>query len=232
MITVRPSSRRGHFQSDWLDSWHTFSFDTYYDPEHMGFRALRVINEDRVKPGHGFPLHQHRDMEVITLVIAGELKHEDDLGHGAIIGPGEVQRFSAGTGIRHSEYNPSDSREVHLLQIWVLPEHKGLTPGYEQKNFSPEEFQGRLRLIGSRDGRDNSIVIHQDVALYRADLASGQQLSYAIAGGRCVWLQVIAGSLHCNGQELSAGDGASSSDENALTISSAARASFILFDLA
>ncbi len=232
MITLRPSAARGHFQADWLDSWHTFSFDTYYDPSHMGFRALRVINEDWVKPGHGFPLHRHENMEVITLVLAGELKHEDDLGHGAVIIPGEVQRFSAGTGIRHSEFNPSASREVHLLQIWVLPERRGLPPGYEQRKFPPEEFRDRLRLIGSRDGRENSIVIHQDVSLYRADLSSGQKLSYSLSAGRGAWLQVADGRLQCNGQLLSAGDGARIEEERELTISSENGASFILFDLA
>jgi hypothetical protein len=231
MITIRPSAERGHFRTDWLDSRHTFSFDTYYDPQHMGFRALRVINEDVVQPANGFPLHRHENMEVITVVLSGQLKHEDDLGHGAVIGPGEVQRFSAGTGIRHSEFNPSDSRPVHLLQIWILPEHKGLPPGYEQKSFNEEE-RGHLQLIGSRDGRNGSVTIHQDVALYRGRLSAEERLSHELAAGRHIWLQMASGILQLNGHTLQGGDGAAVSDERELSLMAAKEATFLLFDLA
>lgn len=229
MIAIRPSAERGHFRADWLDSRHTFSFDTYYDPNHMGFRALRVINEDVVQPANGFPLHRHENMEVVTVVLSGELRHEDDLGHGAVIGPGEVQRFSAGTGIRHSEFNPSDSRAVHLLQIWILPEHKGLTPGYEQKSFKEERG---LQLIGSRDGRNGSVTIHQDVALYRGFLSAEEQFSHRLAAGRHAWLQVMSGILQLDGHTLQGGDGAAVSDEQEISLAAAKEATFLLFDLA
>ncbi len=229
MIAIRPSAERGHFRADWLDSRHTFSFDTYYDPNHMGFRALRVINEDVVQPANGFPLHRHENMEVVTVVLSGELRHEDDLGHGAVIGPGEVQRFSAGTGIRHSEFNPSDSRAVHLLQIWILPEHKGLTPGYEQKSFKEERG---LQLIGSRDGRNGSVTIHQDVALYRGLLDAEEQLNHRLAAGRHAWLQVMSGILQLDGHTLQGGDGAAVSDEREISLAAAKEATFLLFDLA
>jgi quercetin 2,3-dioxygenase len=232
MITLRPSAERGHFRSDWLDSFHTFSFDTYQDPRHMGFRSLRVINEDRVAPGQGFPLHRHENMEVITIIADGQLKHEDSLGHGSVIGPGEVQRFSAGTGIRHSEFNPSAEKEVHLLQIWIIPEKKGLPPSYEQKRFDPADSQGSLRLIASRDGRDGSITLHQDAALFRGDLMTGQTLEYSLAWNRHAWLQMIEGDLFVNGTRMKAGDGAAISDEPQLRLRAGENASFLLFDLA
>ncbi len=232
MITIRPSAERGHFHADWLDSRHTFSFDTYHDPHHMGFRALRVINEDRVRARYGFPLHRHENMEVITVIISGQLQHEDDLGHGSTIGPWEVQRFSAGTGIRHSEYNPSATEEVHLLQIWILPERQGLPPGYEQKRFAPKEFQGRLRAIASQDGREGSLLLHQAADLLRAEMSAGQALDYSVATDRHAWLQVISGSLELNGRSLTAGDGAAVSGERGLRLEATADTSLLLFDLA
>jgi redox-sensitive bicupin YhaK (pirin superfamily) len=232
MITVRPSAERGHFRSDWLDSFHTFSFDTYYDSQQMGFRALRVINEDVVAPGHGFPLHRHADMEVLTVLLQGKLKHEDDLGHSAVIEAGDVQRFSAGTGIRHAEGNPSASESAHLLQIWILPAQKGLPPSYEQKRFAAEAFRGRLCLLASPDGREGSIVIHQDAFLRRALLTAGANLDYSMLPGRHVWLQLIAGRLRLNDVALTAGDGAAVEGEAPLRIVATEKADFLLFDLA
>lgn len=231
MLTARPSAERGHVKYDWLDTSHTFSFDTYYDPGHMGFRTLRVINEDHVAPGHGFPLHHHANMEVLTIIISGHLRHEDDLGHGSVVGPWEVQRFSAGTGIRHAEYNPSDMEEVHLLQIWILPERNGLKPSYEQKRFDPAEFRGRLGLIASRDGRDGSVTIHQDANLYRCELAPGQSLDFPLGVGRGAWVQVIGGDLIVNGAPLSTGDGAAVEKEPLLRLETSTGAFFVLFDL-
>ncbi len=230
MITLRKSEERGRARLDWLESWHTFSFDQYRDPEHMGFRSLRVINEDRVKPGVGFPLHRHENMEVITFIVKGQLKHEDDSGGQGIIGPGEVQRFSAGTGIRHSEFNPSAEEEVHLLQIWILPERKGLSPGYEQKRFDLGKT-GRLILLGSRDGRENSVTIHQDVDLYYGAAADGQSLDFSPDPGRHAWIQVIDGALEVNGIDLSAGDGGAINEESLLNIKGVEEGSFLLFDL-
>jgi quercetin 2,3-dioxygenase len=232
MITIRPSTERGHFRTDWLDTRHTFSFDTYRDPRHMNFRTLRVINEDHVAPGKGFPLHRHENMEVITVLVAGQLKHEDDQGHSAVIGAGGVQRFSAGSGIRHSEFNPSDSEEVHLLQIWILPEKQGLTPSYEQKLFAAEEMDDRWCLLASRDGREGSVSLHQDVALYRAHISLGNSLEYRLAAGRHGWVQVITGELTVNGTGLKAGDGAAISDEEHLQLQAAQETSLLFFDLA
>ncbi len=232
MIAIRPSSQRGHFKADWLDTRHTFSFDTYYDPKHMRFRSLRVINEDHVAAGRGFPMHHHANMEVITIIVSGRLKHEDDAGHSAVVAPWEVQRFSAGSGIRHSEFNPSETEEVHLLQIWILPEKEGLTPSYEQKRFSPERFEGKLALIASRDGRDDSVTVHQDVSIFRGELNPVNETKYAIAAGRHVWLQVISGELEVNGETLRAGDGAAISDERELHLNAKEKTSILLFDLA
>jgi redox-sensitive bicupin YhaK (pirin superfamily) len=232
MIQVRRAADRGHVQHGWLDTFHTFSFDTYYDPAHMQFRALRVINEDRVAPGAGFPTHPHRDMEIITYVLEGALEHQDSLGNGSVIRPGDGQRMSAGTGIRHSEANASKTEPVHLLQIWILPEKKGLDPGYEQKSFAPEEKRGRLRLIAARDGRDGAVTVHQDVSLYASVLAPGEQVEHRLAPGRHAWLQVARGAVSLNSNSLAQGDGAAVSEEEKLTIRAEKDAELLLFDLA
>jgi quercetin 2,3-dioxygenase len=231
MIELRKSAERGHFRADWLESRHTFSFDTYHDPAYMGFRSLRVINEDRVAPGAGFPLHPHRDMEIITFILAGALEHRDDLGHREIIHAGEVQRISAGTGIRHSEANPSATEEVHLLQIWIFPESKGLVPGYETRRFAASGDNG-LFLLASRDGREGSAVVHQDVSLYAGLLPAGSQLEHSLAIGRHSWLQMTGGELNLNGTALATGDGAAVSEERTLELTASSETSFLLFDLA
>jgi quercetin 2,3-dioxygenase len=229
MINIRKAEDRGHFNHGWLDTYHTFSFADYYDPEQMGFRALRVINDDRVEPGIGFGTHPHRDMEIITYVLDGELAHKDSMGNGSIIRPGEVQRMSAGTGVRHSEMNPSPAQWLHLLQIWIVPDRTGITPSYEQKMFEPAERQGRLRLVASPDGADGSVTIHQDVRLY-ASLLDGEEVSHALDKGRHAWLHVARGNAVVNGIELKAGDGAAISDEQSLTIKGDG-AEVLLFDL-
>lgn len=230
MINLRNSQDRGHFQSDWLDSYHSFSFDTYHDPAHMGFRTLRVINQDRVAAGSGFPLHPHRDMEILSFVLSGALKHQDSLGHEGVIRAGEVQRISAGSGISHSEFNPSETEEVHFLQIWILPETKGLAPNYEQRGFSGDNQDG-LRLIASRDGHNGSVVIHQDVSIFSGQLSGDAEQEYLIQAGRHVWLQLIQGDLKVNGHQLAAGDGIALSDETRLQLQAAAQAHYLLFDL-
>ena len=233
MITLRPAQERGTAYFGWLDSRHTFSFGEYFDPNHMGFGNLRVINEDKVTPGQGFGTHGHRDMEIISYVLEGALEHKDSIGTGSIIRPGDVQRLSAGTGIMHSEYNASKTEPVHFLQIWILPERKGIAPGYEQKSFTEAEKRGGLRLVGSRNGRNGSITIHQDVDLYAATLHEGDEVNHAFANGRVAWLQVAQGSVQVNEQTLAAGDGAAISDESLLTLRGAAsRAEVLLFDMA
>lgn len=232
MIQIRRADERGHANHGWLNSYHTFSFADYYDPEHMGFGPLRVINEDRVQPGRGFDTHGHRDMEIISYVLEGSLAHKDSMGNGSVIRPGDVQRMSAGTGVRHSEFNDSTSDLVHFLQIWIAPEQQGLAPGYEQKNFSIEERRGNLRLIGSRDGRNGSVVIHQDADLYSALLAGGDVVSHALAPGRRAWIQVARGSVVVNGATLGTGDGATIVEETDLTIHASAEAEILLFDMA
>jgi redox-sensitive bicupin YhaK (pirin superfamily) len=207
MISIRKSGDRGHANHGWLDTRHTFSFGDYSDERYMGFRDLRVINEDRVRPGEGFPTHSHRDMEILSWVLEGELEHRDSLGTGSVIRPGELQRMSAGTGVRHSERNPSAVHPVHFLQIWVLPERNSLAPGYEQKTFPETERRGRLRLIASPDGRDGSITIHQDARLSSAIWAGGETLDHALENGRAAWIQVIRGTVTPNGSKLAAGDG-------------------------
>ena len=229
MINIRKAEERGHFNHGWLDTWHTFSFADYYDPEQMGFRALRVINDDRVEPGVGFGTHPHRDMEIITYVLDGELAHKDSMGNGSIIRPGEVQRMSAGTGVRHSEMNPSPAQWLHLLQIWIVPDRMGITPSYEQKMFETSERRGRLRLVASPDGADGSVSIHQDVRLY-ATLLDGEEVSHDFDNGRHGWLHVARGSAVVNGIELRAGDGAAISDEKSLMIKGDG-AEVLLFDL-
>jgi len=231
MITIRKSSDRGHARHGWLDSHHTFSFADYHDPDHVGFRTLRVINEDRVAPGQGFGTHPHRDMEIISYVLEGSLEHKDSMGTSSVIRPGEVQRMSAGTGVLHSEYNPSSSEPVHFLQIWITPERKNLSPGYEQKAFPEEERKNKLRLVASRDGRDGSLTIHQDAELYAALLSKGGHVRHALPPGRFAWIQVTRGSISLNGQALKAGDGASVGGEKVLELSSTGDAEVLLFDL-
>jgi redox-sensitive bicupin YhaK (pirin superfamily) len=232
MITVRPAGQRGRTQTDWLESLHTFSFNRYYDPRHAGFRSLRVINEDRVAPGQGFGTHSHGDMEILSYVVEGALEHRDSAGGSGVIRPDELQRMSAGTGVSHSEFNASETEPVHFLQIWILPEREGLKPGYEQRAFPEQERRGRLRLIASRDGSDGSLTVHQDVKVYDALLARGDELSHRLAGGRHAWLQVIKGAVSVNGATLRAGDGAAASEEASLTVSAGEDAEIMLFDLA
>jgi redox-sensitive bicupin YhaK (pirin superfamily) len=228
MITIRKAGERGHFDHGWLNTYHTFSFADYYDPAFMGFRTLRVINEDRVKAGGGFGTHGHRDMEIISYVIEGELAHRDSMGTGSVIRPGDVQRMSAGTGVTHSEMNPSQENGVHFLQIWIVPERRGIEPGYEQKTFPEGELRGRLRLVASPDGAAGSVTIHQDVKLYSALLA-GESVAHSYAPQRYGWVQVTRGDVEVNGLKLSAGDGAAISDESAVTISGSGEV--LLFDL-
>lgn len=203
---LRGSQERGKTRISWLESYHTFSFGDYYDPRFMGFSDLRVINDDIVAPSGGFGMHPHRDMEIVTVVLSGELEHKDSMGNGSIIRPGDVQRMSAGTGVRHSEFNPSSTEPVHLLQIWILPEAQGMPPGYEQQSFPLESRQGQLRLLGSRDGRDGSITIHQDVELYATMLNAGQSLEYQPPSGRNIWMHVATGTVELDGQLLESGD--------------------------
>jgi redox-sensitive bicupin YhaK (pirin superfamily) len=228
MIRVRKSDERGHFDHGWLNTYHTFSFADYHDPDFMGFRSLRVINEDRVAPSQGFGTHGHRDMEIISYVLEGELGHADSMGTGSVIRPGEVQRMSAGTGVRHSEKNASDE-PVHFLQIWILPEHHGITPGYEQKAFPASERDGRLRLVASHDGREGSLTIHQDVDLYTTTLRDGASVAFDFRPDRYGWVQVTRGSVSLNGQTLVAGDGAAIEKESHITI--AGDGEVLLFDL-
>jgi quercetin 2,3-dioxygenase len=234
MIQIRRSSERGHAEHGWLDSRHTFSFADYHDPKFMGFRALRVINEDRVQGGQGFPPHSHRDMEIVTCVLEGALEHKDSLGTSSVIRPGELQRMSAGTGVTHSEYNASRQEPVHFLQIWIIPEKERLKPGYEQRDFGSGAMRDKLRLVASRDGRDGSLTVHQDVSLWLGRLDPGTKLSHALAPGRFAWLQLARGSLRANGEALHEGDGAAFADARALELElEAVEAShLLLFDLA
>jgi redox-sensitive bicupin YhaK (pirin superfamily) len=231
MIIVRPGAERGHFDHGWLDTYHTFSFASYHDPRHMGFRSLRVINEDRVKPGDGFGTHAHRDMEILTWVLEGALEHKDNMGNGSVIRPGDIQRMSAGTGVTHSEFNPSREEPVHLLQIWLLPRQRGLTPGYEEKRFAPETRRGDFRLIAARDGREGAVTIHQDADLWTALLEPAESVRHAFEAGRHAWLHVAAGTVTANGVKLGAGDGAALSDEQAIEVTASDRAEILLFDL-
>ncbi len=232
MIQVRGSAERGHFDHGWLDTYHTFSFGDYHDPRQMGFRALRVINEDRVQPGQGFGTHPHRDMEIVTYVLEGALSHRDSLGTGSVIAPGELQRMTAGTGIRHSEFNPSETDPVHLYQIWLRPERPGLEPGYEQKSFPESERRNQLRLVASPDGQDGSLTIRQDARLFLGLLDEGAEQTHALPDGRSAWLQVLRGEVLLNGVPLSAGDGAAVTDETTLTLLATESAEVLLFDLA
>ena len=232
MLTIRRSGERGGGDHGWLKTQHTFSFNDYWDEKWMGFRSLRVINEDWVAPSSGFPTHPHRDMEIITYVLSGQLEHKDSLGTGSVILPGDGQRMSAGRGIRHSEFNPSPSEKVHLLQIWILPDKQGVEPGYEQKSFPEAEKRGRLRLIASSDGSDGSVKIHQDAKLFVTLLAPGEEVRHALGAKRHAWLQVAKGEIKLNGQRLGQGDGAAVSDEKELTIKATKDAEVLLFDLA
>jgi redox-sensitive bicupin YhaK (pirin superfamily) len=232
MIQVRPANDRGVANFGWLDSRHTFSFGDYYDPNHMGFGPLRVINEDRVRGGGGFDTHGHRDMEIISYVLDGALEHKDSIGTGSVIRPGDVQRMSAGTGIRHSEFNHSKQSPVHFLQIWLLPERAGITPGYEQKTFDAADKRGKLRLVASSDGRDGSVTVHQDAQLYASLLDGGDRVTHALRPARRAWVQVARGEVEVNGETLSAGDGAAISDEREVSITArAANSEILLFDL-
>ena len=231
MIKIRRSEDRGKANYGWLDTNYTFSFNNYYDPQFMGFRDLRVINEDYIAPNQGFPTHGHRDMEILTYIVAGELSHKDSMGNGETIYPHEVQRMTAGTGVSHSEYS-SPTDKTHLLQIWILPEENNLTPGYEQKLFAPEEKQGKLKLVASRGGDDGSVTINQDVKLYASILQTNETISYELAENRHGWIQVIKGSLGVGGETLNQGDGAAISEEKALEIKSLTNETeFLLFDL-
>lgn len=231
MIQVRKADARGHFDHGWLDTYHTFSFADYHDPAHMGFRVLRVMNEDRVAPGRGFGTHPHRDMEIVTYVLEGALEHKDSMGNGEVLRPGEFQRMSAGTGITHSEFNPSDTKPVHLYQIWLFPERKGIEPSYEQKAFPDEEMTGKLRLVASPNAADGSLMIHQDARIYLAKISTDQHVFHELDSERHAWLQVLRGHVTLNGEELKTSDGAAVSDERTLTVSAVESAEIMLFDL-
>lgn len=231
MIRVRRASERGHFDHGWLKTYHTFSFADYYDPALMGFRVLRVMNEDWVAPGQGFGMHPHRDMEIVTVVLEGALAHRDSLGTGSVIRPGDVQRMTAGTGLRHSEFNASDAETVHLYQVWILPDRKGHTPGYEQRSFADSGKSGEFLLVASPDGQDQSLTIQQDARIFLAKLDDNQQIERSIAPGRHAWLQVLHGTVAQNGQNLVAGDGAAVSDERQLKIVGGEGSQVMLFDL-
>ena len=231
MISLRRAGERGHANHGWLDTWHTFSFADYHDPAQMGWSALRVINEDIVAPGMGFGMHGHRDMEIVTWILDGALEHKDSIGNGATIRPGEAQRMSAGRGVLHSEFNPAPDRSTHLLQIWIEPNVRGVKPSYEQTYFPPEERRGRLRLVASSDGREGSVTIHQDAALYAALLAPGEAVRHALAPGRRAYLHVARGAVNLNSQSLQDGDGVKIADEAALEIAATEAAEILLFDL-
>lgn len=231
MIQVRKAAERGHFNHGWLDTYHTFSFAEYRDPAHTHFRALRVMNEDRVAPGQGFGMHPHRDMEIVTYVLEGALEHKDSMGNGEVLRPGELQRMSAGTGLLHSEFNPSDDEAVHLYQIWLFPDRKGLEPSYEQKAFPAKERRNRLRLVASPDASDGALTIHQNARIYLATLEGRRSLSHELAPGRHAWLQVLRGAVELNATPLGTGDGAAVSQERLLEITATEPAEMMLFDL-
>lgn len=231
MIAIRKSDQRGHFDHGWLDTYHTFSFADYQDPAHMGFSALRVINEDRVQPGEGFGTHPHRDMEIVTYVLQGALEHKDSMGNGSVIRPGEVQYMSAGTGVTHSEFNPSRAELVHLLQIWILPAERGAAPRYDQKDFPAEMRKGLWRLVVSPDGRDGSIAIRQDASLYARILAPGESAEFRLEGGRKAFVQVARGEVDLKDRELAAGDGAAIAGEAAFAVAARSEAEVLVFDL-
>ena len=232
MLTVRRAQDRGHANHGWLDTHHTFSFAHYHDPAHMGFRGLRVINEDRVAPGRGFGTHPHRDMEIVSYVLAGGLEHKDSMGTGSVIRPGEVQRMSAGTGVFHSEYNHSKDEPVHFMQIWIVPDRRGIEPSYEQRDFNDGSRDNALRLVADREGREGALRIHADVQLYSGVLDAGASVDHEVAEGRHAWIQVARGRVEVDGAMLGAGDGASTSDPSTLTIRALEAAEILVFDLA
>lgn len=232
MLTIRKAAERGHADHGWLKAAHTFSFADYRDPRHMGFRSLRVMNEDRIAPGQGFGTHAHHDMEIVTYVLEGALEHKDSMGNGAILRPGEFQRITAGSGITHSEFNPSADQPTHLYQIWLFPERRGLEPGYEQKRFDAAGRENRFQLVASRDGAEGSLLIHQDARILLADLAPQRELNFDIAAGRHVWLQVLRGAVTVNGQPLGTSDAAAASAETQLKIVATDQAELMVFDLA
>jgi redox-sensitive bicupin YhaK (pirin superfamily) len=232
MINIRKSNERGRANHGWLDTHFTFSFADYFDPEHVQFRTLRVMNDDRVAGGGGFPMHPHRDMEIVTYVLEGALEHRDSMGNGSVIKPGDVQYMSAGSGVTHSEFNPSKTKPVHLYQIWMLPEKKGLKPAYDQKNFSETEKRGKLRLLASPDGRDGSLKIRQDNELYATVLGKGDSVKHALKPERHAYVQVARGSVELNGQQLAEGDGAAISAEKAVELTGVKDSEVLLFDLA
>jgi redox-sensitive bicupin YhaK (pirin superfamily) len=231
MIKIRRSTERGHFNHGWLDTFHTFSFGEYQDSAHMNFRVLRVLNEDVVQPGRGFGSHPHQNMEIITVVLSGALEHGDNLGNGSVIRPGDIQRMTAGSGIMHSEFNPSQDEIVHLLQIWILPARTGLAPGYEQKSFAPEEKRSRFRLIASPDGSEGSVSLNQDTRLYLSLLARDEEIAFELPVGRYGWVQVASGAVTLNGDHLVAGDGAAVSEEHTLELTGQLEAELLLIDL-
>ena len=231
MIQIRKADTRGHAQHGWLDSWHTFSFANYYDAAHMGYSVLRVINDDLIAPASGFPMHAHQDMEIVTYVLEGALEHRDSLGNGGVIRPGDVQRMSAGTGIRHSEFNPSQTESARLLQIWLLPQKTGVPPSYEQARFDPAQLQGRFRVVASPDGRDGSVHINQDTLLYAAKLDQGETARLALAPGRRAYLQVARGDAELNGYPMQRGDGAEISAETEIVLTGIDAAEVLVFDL-
>jgi hypothetical protein len=232
MMTIRKAADRGHANHGWLDTWHTFSFANYYDPDHMGFRALRVINDDTVKGGNGFGAHPHNDMEIISYVLDGGLAHKDSTGTDGVIRPGDVQRMSAGTGVVHSEFNASKTEAVHFLQIWLMPAKRGIKPGYEQKAFSAEDKRGKLRLVASPEGADGSLVIHTDAKVYAGLFDQGEKATLELPEKRYAWIHVARGTVKVNGQELKTGDGAAFKDERAIAIEGVAGAEVLAFDLA
>ena len=232
MISIRKGAERGHFDHGWLDTYHTFSFGDYHDANFMGFRSLRVMNEDHVQPTQGFGTHGHKDMEIITYVLEGSLQHRDNMGNGSVLRPGDFQRMTAGTGVRHSEFNPSANEPLHLYQIWLLPEQNGLEPGYEERRVAERGPIGGFRLVASRDGRDSSLIVHQDVDILLASLHGGQAASYDLKPARHAWLQVMRGDIEINGRRLTAGDGASVSREPTLAIKGLSDSEVMLFDLA
>jgi redox-sensitive bicupin YhaK (pirin superfamily) len=232
MQTIRRGNERGHLNFGWLDTHHSFSFGDYYDPENMGFASLRVINDDTVEPGQGFGMHGHRDMEIITYILDGALEHKDNMGNGSVIRPGDVQRMSAGRGVMHSEFNPSPSKSVRLLQIWIQPDTSGITPSYEEKHFDAESKRGRLRLVASRDGRDGSVHIHQDANVYAALLDGADTVTHAIAAGRFGYVHVARGKVTVNGERLEGGDALKLSGQASVTMKDADHAEVLLFDMA